>query len=1232
MKNILVAWVLCLPIAVLAANGVMKGAGIESDPWQIEDYKDLKAIGSGAYLYSHHYVLTKDVDASASANERCDGGVCSGFKPIAHYNEFSGTIDGRGHTIRNLMILDACGDYKIGFIYSLKGSLANLNFDSLQVISQSQKSKRIGGLTGYLNGTIKNVHVIHGGVSGTQNVGGGVGYVDDGTLTNVSFQGFVVGSSNVGGLVGYVDEDAVIDSSFAEVSKLDGLKQVGGIAGYSKGKISFCKAKGVLNGIGGGVVGFNAGSIVGCSSEMELYGGAGLVEENEGRIEKSFFVGAIRGIINVGGLAVRNNGTISNSFAQGLLEGSVDAAFLPNSFYVAGLVVENGKKGIVQNCYAANAVRGNINLAGLVGENNGTVTSSYWNVDVSGVTMGEIGEGLTNSQMMSFANFDGWDTTIWKIDEGKTFPYLDGISSSVIYPIAIPTKVSKWQNQPVVAALVDMEYPLVGEWSGSISTNKLYDYYDNPDYGCGDSLYYGYRIGYVNGKDTVWGSSSYMAVPNKIEIGSLEDLKKIGKAPSYPLVGCYELTADIDGKNSDFKPIGDSLSPFLGGFDGKKHTISNLKIVEPNNTFVGLFGYVANLASVENLVMKNVQVNSSLYVGALAGKAFYARIQNVVSYDGFVSGLKFVGGLIGKAENSNIDRVANLGTVIAAEGVVGGVCGLVRDGTVLSDAFSVSVVKGHVFAGGIAGGIDCNDKCALEKVYSVSLFNTPENEKNGIAAYSTSSEDGDIEMTSAYYDSTIFKCEKCADSLGRSTEKMLKQSTFKGFDFENIWTVQEGISYPYFKGMEPVLPGTLVDDGSTFLLAGFGTESEPYQIWYNGDLKLIGKYEFSLDRYYKLYADIDGNYSDYGIAGLFSGSFDGNGKTIRRLEIERPDDDNVGLFSELASEAKVFSLVIKGSYVTGKNNVGSLAGIDHGAEIYRVAVDSVHVYGKKYVGGMAGKKMGGRVEESYSKGKISADQFAGGLFGSVSKTSVLNSYSTMAVSGSSYLGGISALVDSSNVQNVYSANRIVGASHIGGVTDSTVGSTYASVYYDSTIFMVNKTKAGELRTTSKMTNSSNFVNWDFENVWSIGSWSYPYLQWSKTNVCPDCVVKESYYGVDDEFEIGDIYGNEEDDGDDSSDVEESPMVAGAAVYDVPSLQLTMNGNFAELSFTTVKSGSVKFCLMDMQGRIVYLKNMGNRAAGAYVETLDFTAVDKGLYIGALQVNGRVSERTMLKAF
>ena len=84
--------------------------------------------------------------------------------------------------------------------------------------------------------------------------------------------------------------------------------------------------------------------------------------------------------------------------------------------------------------------------------------------------------------------------------------------------------------------------------------------------------------------------------------------------------------------------------------------------------------------------------------------------------------------------------------------------------------------------------------------------------------------------------------------------------------------------------------------------------------------------------------------------------------------------------------------------------------------LHQLKQHSVHVYGKKYVGGMAGKKMGGRVEESYSKGKISADQFAGGLFGSVSKTSVLNSYSTMAVSGSSYLGGISALVDSSNVR------------------------------------------------------------------------------------------------------------------------------------------------------------------------------------------------------------------------
>ena len=64
-------WValLLLPSFVLATNGIMKGDGSVENPWQIADYDDLKAIGKDAYLYSSHYVLTADIDASSYRNE-----------------------------------------------------------------------------------------------------------------------------------------------------------------------------------------------------------------------------------------------------------------------------------------------------------------------------------------------------------------------------------------------------------------------------------------------------------------------------------------------------------------------------------------------------------------------------------------------------------------------------------------------------------------------------------------------------------------------------------------------------------------------------------------------------------------------------------------------------------------------------------------------------------------------------------------------------------------------------------------------------------------------------------------------------------------------------------------------------------------------------------------------------------------------------------------------------------
>ena len=71
------------------------------------------------------------------------------------------------------------------------------------------------------------------------------------------------------------------------------------------------------------------------------------------------------------------------------------------------------------------------------------------------------------------------------------------------------------------------------------------------------------------------------------------------------------------------------------------------------------------------------------------------------------------------------------------------------------------------------------------------------------------------------------------------------------------------------------------------------------------------------------------------------------------------------------------------------------------------------------------------------------------------------------------------------------------------------------------------------------------------------------------------------------------------------------------------------GSNVALRFEIPAAGAVKFMLMDMQGRVVRTFNLGNRAAGAYSETLDAGAIARGRYIGVLQVNGKVTEKVLM---
>lgn len=142
-----------------------------------------------------------------------------------------------------------------------------------------------------------------------------------------------------------------------------------------------------------------------------------------------------------------------------------------------------------------------------------------------------------------------------------------------------------------------------------------------------------------------------------IEIGSLEDLKKIGA--EYPLDGEYELICDIYG--GTIKAIGTPEEPFSGIFYGNGYVIAGLHI---NGRSSGLFGGLSG--EVYDLTLADLTVTGD-HSGILAGTADGAVISNVL-VTGTVKG-EDCGAIAGSACDTDFDgAVYYTGTNLPAVG------------------------------------------------------------------------------------------------------------------------------------------------------------------------------------------------------------------------------------------------------------------------------------------------------------------------------------------------------------------------------------------------------------------------------------------------------------------------------------------------------------------------------------------------------------------------------------
>ena len=192
---------------------------------------------------------------------------------------------------------------------------------------------------------------------------------------------------------------------------------------------------------------------------------------------------------------------------------------------------------------------------------------------------------------------------------------------------------------------------------------------------------------------------------NPISIKTKDDFLNI----QYDNNAYYVLENDIDfseengAKGSYTTLFNSTSSKFEGHIDGKGHSIKNLKI---NNsyTYVGLFGFIANGASISNLTIENVELVSSkgseLYLGALVG-CNQGTLENVmaknilIDHQGSGTSKQYIGGLVGVntnvIKNSTVDTVTmNLRSRL--QSTVGGFVGC--NGGVIHTAIKGSIIEG----------------------------------------------------------------------------------------------------------------------------------------------------------------------------------------------------------------------------------------------------------------------------------------------------------------------------------------------------------------------------------------------------------------------------------------------------------------------------------------------------------------------------------------------------------
>lgn len=883
------------------------------------------------------------------------------------------------------------------------------------------------GFMGHFNGnghTISDLY-INDEESASQALFGGV---DDGSISNLTVEGSVKAESYVAGICVYLNNNGTLTNCHNAValSAYDEYSYAGGVCVENYGTISNCSN----------------------SAHLEAFNVGGVCQENSGRIDHCYNAGTIEGSY-IGGICSYNNDgtTISNCYNVGTLTGAEEVYGIAyngwsstiTDCFNAGTLSGGSVYGIgygyddsyFTNCYNTGALFGDEYVAAICNsaedgggsgpsKGNNNVTNCFYDKQICTATDADA-TGLLTSEMTSGNSIFGAGNSNWIYTE-NFYPLLAGMNET---------------DAALVAAapiFLDEEETVNSIFNASFTVST------------------------ANG--VAWSSDSDIATVN-------------GNTVTLNGSGNFVLTASLNGveKHVTFKiPIAlDMTHPFAEDFnESNNFEILSLEGVNhwtvgtecgpvdgkalyvtdgENGYFYDEYTYSFSMASLNMNVAAGAYEISYDWKGVAESQYDFLRVVLLpadadfnyedIDYDELPDNCIPLDGMHGLSGASTW-QTNNVEFVVTENGSYNLLVVWMNDGS-YSNGIPAAVDNINIV------GVACPRPTGLTasvEGYSVTLdWDDNDNATGWEYAYS---------MT-----------EGTPTAAGTPTEN----------NTANFTVAEAGIYYAYVRASYS--DGYSQWASCKFVVVDFdgsGTESEPYQIYDREDMDMLSDavnagVPFE-GQCFKVMNDINlggeenpwtpiGWYDyDNDVEFAFSGSFDGNGKTISGLYVDS-ENNYQGLFGYVAYSS-ILNLTVEGEVHGGEYQIGGICGWSDYAT-FKNCVSNVEVTGIEDVAGICGGSGNITIENCVNNGNVNGVKYWGGIVGFAYGDNIVKNCANNApviaeqpegeVWWGYDVGGICGYVEGT-VSNSYNAGMVVGNYDCGPICGKIYG-TITNCYFDT---------------------------------------------------------------------------------------------------------------------------------------------------------------------------------------